>query len=132
MMKEQVKKELERLQKVIENEENISYGELFFLESHKKEVLEIGDVRLCEFAGIPEEDYNFHNCLNEDVEVTRRELIELADIIYKAGKGLSGPIFYTHDVTLVEHIIHDLAFPCYALDDDCDEILEKYNHDQNL
>lgn len=132
MMKEEVRKELERLQKVIENEEDISYGELFFLESHQKEALEIGDVRLCEFAGIAEEDYIFHNCLNEDIEVTRRELIELADVICKASKDFNKTIFYTRDVTLVEHIIHDLAFPNHALDDDCDEILEKYHNDEAI
>jgi hypothetical protein len=35
-----------------------SYDDLFTLQSHKREVLEMGDVRLCEQAGITEEEYN--------------------------------------------------------------------------
>ena len=34
------------------------YDDLFTLQSHKREVLEMGDIRLCEQAGITEEEYN--------------------------------------------------------------------------
>ena len=35
-----------------------SYEDLFTLQSHKREVLEMGDIILCEQAGITEEEYN--------------------------------------------------------------------------
>ena len=34
------------------------YDDLFTLQSHKREVLEMGDIVLCEQAGITEEEYN--------------------------------------------------------------------------
>lgn len=34
------------------------YKDLFILQSHKQEVLDMGDIRLCEQAGITEEEYN--------------------------------------------------------------------------
>lgn len=56
-MEKELQEELIRIGKAIE-EGNCSYGELAFLQDHKQEVLEIGDVRLCEQAGITEEEYN--------------------------------------------------------------------------
>ena len=47
-----------RLKNVIYNEENISYSEIFFLQDHQDEVLQYGDVRLAEWAGIPESVWN--------------------------------------------------------------------------
>ena len=56
-MEKELQEELIRIGKVIE-EGNCSYDELAFLQDHKQEVLEIGDVRLCEQAGITEEEFN--------------------------------------------------------------------------
>lgn len=47
---------LEQIKKSIADE-NISYSEIFWLQNHKKEVLEDGDITLCEWAGISEEEY---------------------------------------------------------------------------
>ena len=56
-MEKELQEELIRIGKAIE-EGNCSYSELAFLQDHKQEVLEIGDVRLCEQAGITEEEFN--------------------------------------------------------------------------
>ena len=50
-------KELQEILNSIENE-NVSYSELAYLQEHKQEVLNTRDVRLCEWAGITEEEYN--------------------------------------------------------------------------
>lgn len=56
-MEKELQEELIRIGKAIE-EGNCSYGELSFLQDHKQEVLEMGDIRLCEQAGITEEEFN--------------------------------------------------------------------------
>ena len=56
-MEKELQEELIRIGKAIE-EGNCSYGEMAFLQDHKQEVLEIGDIRLCEQAGITEEEFN--------------------------------------------------------------------------
>ena len=56
-MEKELQEELIRIGKAIE-EGNCSYSELAFLQDHKQEVLEIGDIGLCEQAGITEEEYN--------------------------------------------------------------------------
>lgn len=38
--------------------ECVSYEELAYLESHKQQVLNTGDIELCQWAGITEEEYN--------------------------------------------------------------------------
>ena len=38
--------------------ESVSYGEIAYLESHKQEVLQTGDIVLCQWAGISEEEYS--------------------------------------------------------------------------
>ena len=43
-----------------------SYGELAYLQDHKQAVLNYGDIRLCEQAGITEEEYN-NGKLNPDL-----------------------------------------------------------------
>ena len=65
-MEKELQEELIRIGKAIE-EGNCSYGELAFLQDHKQEVLEIGDVRLCEQAGITEEEFN-NGRLNPNME----------------------------------------------------------------
>lgn len=52
----EIKQELKRIRKEIEREQ-ISYSELFFLQEHKVEVMELGDIRLAEWAGITEEEW---------------------------------------------------------------------------
>ena len=58
-------KELTEIKKSIENE-NISYAEISYLQCHIQEVLDTGDIRLCEWAGITEEEYN-NGKLNPDL-----------------------------------------------------------------
>ena len=65
-MEKELQEELIRIGKAIE-EGNCSYAELAFLQDHKQEVLEIGDIRLCEQAGITEEEYN-NGKLNPNME----------------------------------------------------------------
>lgn len=57
-MQRELRKELTRLKNVIYNEESISYYELNFLECHKQEVLDYGDIRLAEWSGITEQEWN--------------------------------------------------------------------------
>lgn len=52
-----MEKELQEIKKSIQNE-CISQGEIAYLESHKQEVLATGDIELCQWAGITEEEYN--------------------------------------------------------------------------
>ena len=49
-----------KLQEIKESiqDECISQGEIAYLESHKQEVLNTGDIELCQWAGITEEEYN--------------------------------------------------------------------------
>ena len=56
--------EIEEIKKSIENE-NISYGEISFLENHKEEIKEFfaDDVELWQWAGISETEWlNKHKC----------------------------------------------------------------------
>ena len=56
-MKKCVKETLQEIAKSIERE-NVSYGEILFLQNHQKKIKEIGDVKLAEWAGISEEEWN--------------------------------------------------------------------------
>lgn len=49
--------ELKRIRGEIDNE-RISYGEIAFLQSHQKEIYELGDIVLAEWAGIEESEWN--------------------------------------------------------------------------
>ena len=53
-----IKQELKRLSRVIEKEQNISYSEIFFLQEHKKEIMEMGDIVLAQWADISEQEWN--------------------------------------------------------------------------
>lgn len=62
-MKKQVEKyiitkELERIRKMIDDEEDLSYSELLFLQDHQKEIMEMQDIILAEWSGITEEQWN--------------------------------------------------------------------------
>ena len=60
-----------------------SYGELAYLQDHKQAVLNYGDIRLCEQAGITEEEYN-NGKLNPDLSF-EEDFIKLE--IDKDGEG---------------------------------------------
>ena len=51
-------RELKRLRKRIDNEQGISYAEIFFIQEHKKEIFDMEDIVLAQWAGIPEEEWN--------------------------------------------------------------------------
>ena len=38
--------------------ENVSYGEIAWLQDHQNEVIKSGDVELAQWAGIEEDDFN--------------------------------------------------------------------------
>ena len=59
-MSNNIIRELKRLRKRIDNEQGISYGELFFIQEHKKEIFDMEDIVLAQWAGIPEEEWNSH------------------------------------------------------------------------
>ena len=67
-MNKDVKKELLRIKKDIENEVNISYSELAYLQNHQKEIMELQDIRLAEWSGITEKEWN-NSKLNEEMAV---------------------------------------------------------------
>ena len=54
----EITKELLRINQLFEEEKDVSYSELAFLEEHKQEVLDLGDIRLAERAGISEAEFN--------------------------------------------------------------------------
>ena len=60
-MKEDVKKELEEIRREIEAKEGIYESELVYLADHRAEILEMQEITLAEWAGIPEEEFN-RNC----------------------------------------------------------------------
>ena len=57
-MNAETKNELLRINQLFEDEKDVSYSELAFLEEHKQEVLDLGDIRLAERAGISEAEFN--------------------------------------------------------------------------
>ena len=57
-MNTETKKELLRINQLFEDEKGVSYSELAFLENHKQDILELGDIRLAERAGISEAEWN--------------------------------------------------------------------------
>ena len=56
-MNREIRKELTRIKHEIEKE-RIDYSEIAFLEGHKQEVLEYGDIVLAQWANITEEEWN--------------------------------------------------------------------------
>lgn len=48
---------LNSIRKSIQNE-NVSYGEIAWLQDHQNEVIKSGDVELAQWAGIEEDDFN--------------------------------------------------------------------------
>ena len=64
-MNAEIKKELEAIKKNLEAE-CISQDELVFLENNKEAVMEYGDIRLAETAGISEVEWNRGYLLTDD------------------------------------------------------------------
>ena len=52
--------QLREIKKSIKNE-NISYGEINYLQGHQNEVLKSGDIELAQWAGISESRWNKYN-----------------------------------------------------------------------
>lgn len=55
--KEEIIATLDSIKESIENE-CISYGEIFYLQSHQQDVLEYGDINMAQWADISEEEWN--------------------------------------------------------------------------
>ena len=55
--KEEIKATLDSIKESIENE-CISWGEIFYLQSHQQDVLEYGDINMAQWADISEEEWN--------------------------------------------------------------------------
>ena len=80
-----MEKELQEIKKSIQDE-CVSQGEIAYLESHKQEVLDTGDIELCQWAGITEEEYN-NGKLNPNMEKAQA----LADFLEIATEDLEIP-----------------------------------------
>lgn len=64
MNEKNIKKQLERAfkQEIAEikkniQKENVSWGEIAYLQAHRDEILELGDIELAQWAGITEEEW---------------------------------------------------------------------------
>ena len=55
-MNKEVLEQLNSIREEIEKEQ-VSYGEIAYLQDHKQEILELGDIVLCQWAGISEDEY---------------------------------------------------------------------------
>ena len=86
MEKEEIKKQLDEIVKSVDDE-SLAWSEIAFLNGHKEDVLEYGDQRLAQWAGIRESEWN-RGRLNNQQE-------EWADIIeeYIANNDLHGRSF---------------------------------------
>ena len=58
---------LNSIRKSIANE-NVSWGELAWLEDNKDKVLASGDIELAQWAGIPEEEFNSYTPRQQSVK----------------------------------------------------------------
>ena len=61
---------LDDMAKKIENEEGISYAELSNLQSLQSQIVWLGDVKLAEWSGIPEEVWNI-SCIDESLNAKK-------------------------------------------------------------
>lgn len=75
--KEQILEQLNSIREEIEKEQ-VSYGEISYLNCHKQEVLDTGDILLCQWAGISEDEYNSGELFDERYHVGR--IIELSSV----------------------------------------------------
>ena len=55
-MNKEVLKRLKSIKKSIKNQ-NISYDEIFYLENHHAEIIELDDIELGQWGGISEEEW---------------------------------------------------------------------------
>lgn len=78
---------LDKIAKMIENEEGISYGELSELQSLQPQIVYIGDIRLAEWSGIPEEVWNI-SCIDESIKPSKTEKKVLKEAVTNK-KGLN-------------------------------------------
>lgn len=62
----EIKEEIEK--------ESVSYGEIAYLQDHKQEVLDTGDILLCQWAGISEDEYN-NGILFDDKYMVGRKIV---------------------------------------------------------
>ena len=100
-----------------------SYEDLAILESHKREVLEMGDIVLCEQAGITEEEYNKGE-LNPDL-FYKENFIRLA--IDNDGEGSAFCKIMLDDeqeLVITEDELHNLK---KILDNNYSEIQEYFH-----
>ena len=87
--KEQVLEELNSIKKSIENE-SVSYGELAYLESHKQDILELGDIVLAQWGGISEVEWKAGKLRSD------RELFETIEELLKQSVAED----YIHEIAL--------------------------------
>ena len=73
-MKREIRKELLRIKKEIEKEQ-VSYGEINYLQCFKKEIMELGDIVLAQWAGITEAEWEKGELNNEKYEVGREVIL---------------------------------------------------------
>ena len=74
MSKETIINELNRIKEEIEKEQ-VSYGEIHFLQCNREIIMELGDIVLAQWAGITEAEWNRGELNNEKFEVGREVII---------------------------------------------------------
>jgi hypothetical protein len=115
-------KELQEILNSIENE-NVSYYELSYLQEHKQEVLDTGNARLCEWAGITEEEYNKGE-LNPDL-FYQKDFISLGIDNDQEGNALCTiKLDDGQELTITEDELLNLR---KILNENFDEIQEYFN-----
>ena len=90
--KEEIKETLISIKEAIENE-GVSYGEIHYLQTHKQDVLDFGDITLAQYADITEEQWN-NNSLYDKQQVLE-DLLKLNSTVKSRQKITIGGEEYT-------------------------------------
>ena len=72
--KEQILEQLNSIREEIEKEQ-VSYGELAYLEDHKQEILDMEDIVLAQWAGISEDEWEAGKLFDEKYIVGRKVVL---------------------------------------------------------
>ena len=93
-------KKLEAIKRAIENG-HVSYGEIHYLQTHKQDVLEYGDIVLAQWADISEEEFN-----TGKLRPTNAELLEEIEELIK--QAVSDDYSHVISLSLLTSIKEDL------------------------
>ena len=107
---------LDEMSKKIENEEGISYGELAELQSLQPQIIFINDIRLAEWAGIPEEVWNISG-IDEAAETVKSEKKTMKEDKYRDAAKEELELFILEEI----NPIYDTLTKLRSLLRDADE-----------